>query len=159
MDTQSLIQSFFPPASTPVPPPLATPAFMFVAGDVRHTHSDTQRLKNALRELNQKRLMNSRQAKAIKRKQRRVGDDGRASWVCPRCDVHAPRLTTAHVGCRASIIIDEVLREFPRRDFLFLDDAVRVRHAQVHLAVCCDACNKTLESGYGPVTGAHTEVN
>ena len=121
-----------------------SPEFVVNAADILYEKTDEWRLVNALREANQKRIMNAPQIKRIKRRQE-IRREGIKMWVCPRCDETVRRLTAAHVGPRVILMIRDILKRHPTRDFIFLDDAVRTAHRFVKLAVCCDKCNKDVE--------------
>lgn len=108
----------------------------------RWTKSPAWIRKNALRELNQKRIMNDAVVRRIKRR----CAIRRGVWRCPRCQMTASRLTAAHVGRPVSAIIDEVLRDNDNvTDVVVLDRAVQAAHADREVVVCCDPCNKSLE--------------
>ena len=109
----------------------------------RWTKSPAWICKNALRELNQKRIMNDAVVRRIKRR----CAVRRGVWQCPRCQMDASRLTAAHVGRPVSAIIDEVLRDNRDvTDVVALDRAVQAAHVGKEVVVCCDACNKLLEN-------------
>ena len=122
-------------------------AFVFHGDEIRHEKTKHWTVRNALREDNQKRIMNSKIVKSLKRRQEIILDDGRKIWVCPVCETRATRLTTAHIGIRAIDIIDKVLQDFPSsNDFVQLSEEVRKRHDYVKLVICCDKCNKGFET-------------
>lgn len=97
-------------------------------------------LKNALRELNQKRIL--RFPPIQKFKKRFLKENG--NYDCPRCQTECRRLTCAHIGVKQSDIIDEVLLETGNLEKLY--DIVREKHNDVYIAVCCDKCNKIVEN-------------
>ena len=105
-----------------------------------------QILKNALRELNQKRIKNYRPIVNYKNKFRK----GNENYDCPRCQqTECRRLTCSHIGVKQSDIIDEILQhslETGDLDFEKLFDIVIEKHNDVYIAVCCDKCNKIVEN-------------
>jgi hypothetical protein len=100
------------------------------------THRATY--KNALRELNQKRIKDDPEVKNQKKQ---------CAGECPYCKktTYEP-LQAAHVGKSASDIIDEVLDENPNENnMVILDTHVRTKHRTIFIAVCCRKCNKQFE--------------
>tara|TARA_B110000046_G_C12968553_1_gene387870 strand:+ start:817 stop:1350 length:534 start_codon:yes stop_codon:yes gene_type:complete len=123
------------------------PAYVVCANDIEYIKTIEWRILNALREANQKRIMNAPQIRHIKRRQE-VRVNASKMWVCPRCNATVSRLTAAHMGARASAIIRQTMDRYRSQleDFLVLDNAVMVAHRFVKLAVCCDACNKDVDT-------------
>lgn len=132
-------------------------AFIFRGDEIQYEKTTHWKIRNALRESNQKRIMNAKIVKSLKHRQEIRLEDGRKIWECPICETRAPRLTTAHVGTRAIDIIDQVLRDFPLYDFIQLDEEIRKRHDDVKLVICCDKCNKKFEAMEEDVETAATE--
>ena len=99
-------------------------------------------MKNALRELNQKRLKNNPVIKKLKQGCK-VGE---GLWVCGYCQKKVRRLTSAHVGEPVCKIIDRILDEhFPQKTLSELYFILRREHNNIKIVICCDACNKLLE--------------
>ena len=96
--------------------------------------------KNALRELNQKRIKNSHSVRVIKRRYRRDG-----GFECPHCKGTFCQLTAAHVSSSASSMIDRVIDDNPSADLQTLYDRLVRDHDEVQIAICCRACNYQLE--------------
>jgi len=101
-------------------------------------------LKNALRELNQKRIKNFQPIQKFKKRFRKEN----GNYDCPRCQTECLNLTCAHIGVTQSDIIDEVLQDSPeeRNNLVKLYDIVIEKHNDVYIAVCCKTCNKTMEN-------------
>lgn len=100
-------------------------------------------LKNALRELNQKRIKNFQPIQKFKKRFRKEN----GNYDCPRCQTECLNLTCAHIGVTQSDIIDEVLQHYLETGSLVkLYDIVREKHNDVYIAVCCRTCNKTMEN-------------
>lgn len=100
-------------------------------------------MKNALRELNQKRLKNNRTITKLKRECRRKTT---GEWVCPHCKKEVRRLTSAHVGEPVCKILDKILDEhFPEKNLTELYSILRTKHDDIYIVICCDDCNKKLE--------------
>jgi hypothetical protein len=120
--------------------------YIICASDIEYKKTSEWRMLNALREANQKRIMNAPQIKQIK-KRHEVIVDGLKMWNCPRCCKTVKRLTAAHVGPRVISIIHRVMQQYSAQfdDFLLLDNAVMHEHRNVRLAVCCDKCNKEVD--------------
>lgn len=98
--------------------------------------------KNALRELNQKRIKNDRQI--VNKKNECLVTKG--LWKCPHCHKEVPRLTCAHVGMPVAKILDEILEQNPdENDIIILDKIVQQRHATIQIVICCDKCNHLLD--------------
>jgi hypothetical protein len=123
--------------------------FLVNGEDILYVKTDTWKLKQALREANQKRLKNASQIMKLKKRQSFMDETGRKCWTCPMCLKKAKRLTVAHIGTRASDIIDKVLSDHSQtkdaKNFLYLDECVRTHHNRVKLAICCDKCNEKYE--------------
>ena len=105
-----------------------------------------QRLINALREANQKRIMNLHAIKQ-KKKMQVQSYDTHKFWKCPNqfCNNTVNRLTAAHCGITAKKIIEEIIDNNPNDGFLELDDKVMQAHQNVNVIICCDVCNKYIE--------------
>ena len=100
-------------------------------------------MKNALRELNQKRFKNNSIITKLK-KECRVNTTDR--WVCPHCKKEVRRLTSAHVGEPVCKIIDKILDEhYPQKNLHDLYSILRTKHNDISIVICCDECNKLLE--------------
>ena len=100
-------------------------------------------LKNALRELNQKRILRFPPIQKFKKRFRKENKE----YNCPVCERECPNLTCAHIGVTQSDIIDEVLQHYLETGSLVnLYDIVREKHNDVYIAVCCKTCNKTMEN-------------
>ena len=100
-------------------------------------------MKNALRELNQKRLKNHPLITRLK-KECKVNTTKR--WVCPHCKKEVGRLTSAHVGEPVCKIIDNILDEhYPQKNMHDLYSILRTKHDEIPIVICCDKCNKLLE--------------
>lgn len=109
----------------------------------RYNKDERWELKNALRELNQKRICRHPDVKKIKNGCRIVNTK---KWKCPRCQKELGRLTCAHVGEPVCKIIDRILNEHPKiKNLHHLYSILRLEHEGVIIAVCCDECNKSLE--------------
>lgn len=108
----------------------------------RYNKSEVWKKKNALRELNQKRIKCDREI--IKKKNEcKVG---KGIWNCPQCSKNVSRLTCAHVGKPVCKIIDKVLEENPNEDNICkLDIIVQERHKGAIIVICCDDCNSFLD--------------
>jgi hypothetical protein len=101
-------------------------------------------MKNALRELNQKRIKNNSTIRKLK-KECRVKTTS-ATWVCPHCKKEVRRLTSAHVGEPVCKIIDRILDEhYPQKNIHDLYSILRTKHNDISIVICCDECNKLLE--------------
>lgn len=99
--------------------------------------------KNALRELNQKRIKNNSIITKLK-KECKVKTTN--LWVCPHCKKEVKRLTCAHVGEPVCKIIDKILDEYyPLKNLHELYSILRTKHEDIHIVICCDECNKLLE--------------
>ena len=100
-------------------------------------------MKNALRELNQKRLKNHPTITKLKKECRVKTTEG---WVCPHCKKEVRRLTSAHVGEPVCKIIDRILDEhYPQKNIHDLYSILRTKHNDISIVICCDECNKLLE--------------
>ena len=100
-------------------------------------------MKNALRELNQKRLKNHSTITKLKKECRVKATEG---WVCPHCKKEVRRLTSAHVGEPVCKIIDRILDEhYPQKNMSDLYSILRTIHDDIFIVICCDECNKLLE--------------
>lgn len=99
-------------------------------------------LKNALREIHQKRNKNSKPVKDMKK---RYKLSGKSQYKCPRCKIHVQFLTAAHIGKPISRILDEILDAYPRCNISSLDEKLRHYHQDLSVAVCCRKCNDELE--------------
>ena len=100
-------------------------------------------MKNALRELNQKRLKNNSTIRKLKNECRVKTTGG---WVCPHCKKEVRRLTSAHVGEPVCKIIDRILDEhYPQKNIHELYSILRAKHNDISIVICCDECNKLLE--------------
>ena len=97
-------------------------------------------LKNALRELNQKRIKNSQSVRMIKRRHYRD-----KNYECPRCKSVVTQLTSAHISSSVSRMIDRILDANPRADLPTLYRILVKAHDHVTIAICCRACNDELE--------------
>jgi hypothetical protein len=101
-------------------------------------------MKNALRELNQKRLKNHPILKKLKN-ECKVKD--KEEWVCPHCKKEVRRLTSAHVGEPVCKIIDKILDEhYSKTNIHELYSILRTKHDDICIVICCDKCNKLLET-------------
>ena len=112
-----------------------------------HTRSQNERtiIKNALRELHQKRTKNSSVVRLMKR-QCKQGK----YFMCKRCHETVPFLTAAHVGKTMSSILNEIIDAHPTKGVYYLDKYVQQYHINhVKIAVCCSKCNKELEKDNG----------
>ena len=99
--------------------------------------------KNALRELNQKRIKNDRSIMKMKKKCLIT----KGLWGCPHCSREVTRLTSAHIGIRVCEIIDEILEQNPNEnDICILDKIVQSKHENIQIVICCDKCNKLVET-------------
>jgi len=98
--------------------------------------------KNALRELNQKRIKSNREI--IKKKNECLIKNG--LWKCPHCLREVKRLTCAHTGMPVSKIIDDILEQNPdENDICKLDKIVQDRHDAIIIVICCDKCNTLVD--------------
>lgn len=103
-------------------------------------------MKNALREVFQKRTKNS---KAVREMKLKYYNTSTKTFMCPRCSSACTYLTAAHVGDSASSIIDRVLDAAPDTDnYMSLYSAVWILHQSLNVAVCCKDCNNDLEEGF-----------
>ena len=113
--------------------------------DLNNEYNNDSRweMKNAMRELNQKRIKNNPTVMRLKRNCR---INGTSNWRCPHCNKKVRRLTAAHVGEQVSIIIDRILDEhFPQSNLTELLSILRDKHEDITIVVCCDECNKILQ--------------
>jgi hypothetical protein len=109
----------------------------------QYNKSPSWEMKNALRELNQKRIKNDPTIKKLKKECREQATEG---WVCPHCKKEVRRLTSAHVGEPVCKIIDRILEEhYPQKNLHELYSILRTKHDDIRIVVCCDECNKLLE--------------
>ncbi len=100
-------------------------------------------LKNMLREVNQKFILNSKQSRRLRKE---LYDADAGKYKCPFCKNHVSQLTNAHVGPSVASIIDDILETHSKeQDILVLYNELKQRHAATVLVVCCHKCNKTLE--------------
>ena len=100
-------------------------------------------MKNAMRELNQKRIKTHIKVQRLKRN---CKINGTSNWRCPHCIKEVRRLTAAHVGEQVSKIIDRILDEhFPQSNLTELLSILRDKHDDITIVVCCDECNKILQ--------------
>ena len=100
--------------------------------------------KNALRELNQKRIKNNKIV--MQKKKECLLTKG--LWKCPHCDLQVKRLTCAHIGIPVYKIIDEILEQNPNEnDITILDKMVQLKHEDIQIVICCDKCNKLVDLG------------
>ena len=137
-------------ASSAVPPTLSfrdrmvSSSYAFRYADIATKPMDRRKLlKNMLREINQKRILQSRQSQAL-RKGLRVA--GTSEYRCPGCEKQVRQLTNAHVGPSVASMIDAILAEDPaEEDAIILYKKLEVQHAETVLVLCCHACNKRLE--------------
>jgi hypothetical protein len=98
--------------------------------------------KNALRELNQKRIKNNREI--IKKKNECFIKTG--LWNCPHCLKEVKRLTCAHTCMPVSRIIDNILEQKPdENDICKLDKIVQDIHDMIIIIICCDKCNTLVD--------------
>jgi len=100
--------------------------------------------KNALRELNQKRIKNYNPIKKFKKSCKIENGNS----ICPVCATECKQLTCAHIGVTQSDIIDEVLVQNldDTKNLVLLDRIDREKHNDVKIAVCCSKCNKEMET-------------
>jgi len=109
-------------------------------------------MKNALRELNQKRIKSNPAIKNLK-DECRVGNK---LWNCPHCKKEVGRLTSAHVGEPVCKIIDKILDEhYPQKNIHDLYSILRTKHDDISIVICCDECNKLLEEECNIITDNH----
>ena len=108
----------------------------------KYNKTEQWQMKNALRELNQKTIMNDSETKKLKNK---------ANGVCPFCNVVARRLTCAHVGTPVAKIIDEIMGEhYPQKSLNELFEILQTRQKKTIIVICCDICNKECENIENP---------
>ena len=101
-------------------------------------------IKNALRELNQKRIKNCKLT--TQKKKLCIISNDQYKYKCPHCNEKVNRLTSAHVGKPVSKIIDEIIEEYPNEyNVCFLDDIVKNKHNNITIVICCDKCNSLLD--------------
>tara|TARA_B110000208_G_scaffold164046_1_gene201289 strand:+ start:197 stop:736 length:540 start_codon:yes stop_codon:yes gene_type:complete len=111
----------------------------------RYNKDKRWEMKNALRELNQKRLKNHPIVKKLKKD---CFVENTKRWNCPHCKKEVGRLTSAHEGEPVSKIIDRLLdleEYFPGKDLNELYSILRSKHEDIQIVICCDECNKLLE--------------
>jgi hypothetical protein len=112
----------------------------------RYNKSNLWTKKNALRELNQKRIKNNVNISRMKRQCQTIRNNKTINQ-CPHCKREVYRLTCAHVGERVSSIIDRVLKENPKEhNICILDQMIQDIHNDIIIVVCCDTCNKLLDN-------------
>jgi len=100
-------------------------------------------MKNALRELNQKRIKNN---PIITKLKKECWVKTTNLWVCPHCKKEVKRLTCAHKGEPVCEIIDKILDEhYPQKNLHDLYSILRAKHDDIYIVICCDECNKLLE--------------
>lgn len=119
-------------------------SFTIFGKDINENYnkSDEWTKKNALRELNQKRIKNNREI--IKKKNDCLIKPG--LWKCPHCLMEVKRLTCAHTGMPVSKIIDDILQQNPdENDICKLDKIVQARHDKIMIIICCDKCNTLVD--------------
>ena len=122
--------------------------FLVNASDINVRYNATSKseawfLRNALREMNQKRIKNDKNIKSIKRQHKL----NKNAWSCPICKKHVHRLTSAHCGTRVTTIIDNIINSHKKnQNIIFLDAKVQEAHKNIMIAVCCDSCNKNMET-------------
>ena len=97
--------------------------FIIKGDDIKYDKTDIWRLRNALREVNQKRIMNAPIVKSLKKRQICIVN-GQKVWKCPMCKTDSRRLTVAHIGKRSIDIIDEVMRANPTLGLITLDNKI-----------------------------------
>jgi len=135
-------------ADNPIKEMILQSAFTLKGKDIndRYNKSESWEMKNALRELNQKRIKNDPIIKKKKNECRVKHKTG--LWECPNCKEEVNRLTCAHIGTPVSNIIDKILLEEQYLDQKMseLYKALRSEHDDISIAICCDKCNKLLES-------------
>lgn len=118
--------------------------FTLIGKDIneKYNKSDEWTKKNALRELNQKRIKSNREI--IKKKNECLIKQG--LWKCPHCSREVKRLTCAHTGMPVSKIIDDILQQNPyENDICKLDKIVQARHDKIMIIICCDKCNTLVD--------------
>ena len=110
-----------------------------------YNKSNLWTIKNALRELNQKRIKNCKIIMKMKNKCLiRKG-----LWKCPHCNSEVNRLTSAHIGIPVSRIIDDILIQYPNEtDICVLDNIVKSKHNSVDIVICCDKCNSLVDDSF-----------
>jgi hypothetical protein len=99
---------------------------------------------NAIREVNQKRLMRSSYVKEVKKKCRL--SDG--SYRCCMCNGTFKSITLAHVGIPHSIRIKTIMKNNPGMsvaDLARIDMAEHTADTTLYVA-CCRTCNTKLEN-------------
>jgi hypothetical protein len=108
----------------------------------KYNKSNVWTKKNALRELNQKRIKDNREI--IKKKKECLIERG--LWKCPHCLREVKRLTCAHTGMPVSKIIDDILEQNPdENDICKLDKIVQDIHDTIIIIICCDQCNTLID--------------
>tara|TARA_B100000475_G_C15021631_1_gene324498 strand:- start:2011 stop:2445 length:435 start_codon:yes stop_codon:yes gene_type:complete len=100
--------------------------------------------KNALREVNQKRIKDYNPIKKFKKSCKIENGNS----ICPVCGTECKQLTCAHIGVTQSDIIDEILVQNldDTKNLVLLDRIDREKHNDVKIAVCCSKCNKEMET-------------
>tara|TARA_B110000114_G_scaffold151744_1_gene163148 strand:+ start:146 stop:559 length:414 start_codon:yes stop_codon:yes gene_type:complete len=120
--------------------------YVFPCKDINDTFNKDAKwiIKNALRELNQKRIKNYQPIKNFKKRFRKENK----KYTCPVCETECQFLTCAHIGATQSGIIDEVQLQAAEdgNNLEKLYDILRERHNVVNIAVCCIKCNKEMEN-------------
>lgn len=119
-------------------------SYTFIGKDINETYNKSNKwiVKNALRELNQKRIKN---CTGIQKKKKECLIKA-GVWKCPHCLKEVARLTSAHVGEPVSKMIDTLLEEYPdETDICKLDKLLQTKHDTVKIVICCDKCNALLD--------------
>lgn len=147
LEVQDIVEKITEEAPVSTREQMINSAINVIDINIRYSKTPRWKLFNALRELNQKRIKEDREIKKRKKKSKLLTDIGSSSrWKCPHCSKEVHRLTSAHVGERASDIINKVLNENTNeKDIDILDKKVQEAHKNVKIVVCCDKCNKRLE--------------
>jgi hypothetical protein len=110
----------------------------------QYNKSKKYEMKNAMRELNQKRIKNNPTIIKLKKECRVKATS--STWVCPHCKKEVSRLTSAHKGEPVCKIIDRILDEhYPQKNLHELYNILRTKHEDITIVICCDKCNKLLE--------------
>ena len=133
--------------SMPTRKTLLSSEFMVSGQDINARYKKNSRwiLKNALREINQKRIKEDKIIKALKKKQE-IKKNGIKRWICPHCKIEVANLTSAHCGTPVADIIDKLLDENPdETNFHILYEKLIDIHNTIPIVVCCRKCNAIMD--------------
>ena len=99
--------------------------------------------KNALCELNQKRIKNNKEI--IKNKNKCLIKSG--LWKLSSLFKEVKRLTCAHIGIPVCKIIDDILEQNPyENNICKLNKIVQDKHDAIIIIICCDKCNTLVDN-------------